>query len=110
MGVVDPMQSVSGNIVDVVKRRIFSGTLTVSQGRIAGIARDRATYSTYIIPGFIDSHIHIESSMLVPSEFARIAAVHGTVGAVCDPHEIANVMGMEGIRYMMDVGEPVPFK
>jgi adenine deaminase len=64
----------------------------------------------YIIPGFIDSHVHIESSMLVPSEFAKLAVVHGTVGTISDPHEIANVCGMAGVEFMVANGNTVPFK
>ena len=62
------------------------------------------------MPGFIDSHVHIESSMLVPSEFARISVLHGTVATVSDPHEIGNVLGVNGIRYMIANGNKVPFK
>lgn len=64
----------------------------------------------FILPGFIDAHVHIESSMLIPSEFARLAVVHGTVSTVSDPHEIANVCGMKGIEYMIENGQTVPFK
>ena len=64
----------------------------------------------YILPGFIDAHVHIESSMLVPSEFARLAVVHGTVATVSDPHEIANVCGMKGVEFMIENGKTVPFK
>ena len=64
----------------------------------------------YILPGFIDSHVHIESSMLVPSAFAKLAVVHGTTGTISDPHEIANVCGLEGVQYMIDNGKTVPFK
>src|SRR5690606_36015141 len=64
----------------------------------------------YILPGFIDSHIHIESSMLVPSEFAKLAVTHGTVATVSDPHEIANVLGVEGVNFMIENGKKVPFK
>jgi len=101
---------ISGNIVDVVGAKIFPGTLEIADGKIARIIAESKEYTTYIIPGFIDSHIHVESSMLTPSEFARVAVIHGTVGAICDPHEIANVMGIDGIRYMMDDGASVPFK
>ncbi|MBW2339555.1 MAG: adenine deaminase [Deltaproteobacteria bacterium] len=102
---------ISGNIVDVVDGKIFPGTLEIVDGKIARIiAQSEKVYPTYIIPGFIDSHIHVESSMLTPSEFGRLAVIHGTVGAICDPHEIANVLGIDGIRYMMDDGASVPFK
>jgi adenine deaminase len=106
----EAIKEISGNIVDIVKGRIFPGTIEIAHGKIARIIREAEAYSTYIIPGFIDSHIHIESSMLTPSEFARVAVIHGTVGAVCDPHEIANVMGVDGIRYMIADGDQVPFK
>jgi adenine deaminase len=104
------IKQISGNIVDVVRGSIFPGTLKIAQGKIARIIREAEAYSSYIIPGFIDSHIHIESSMLTPSEFARVAVIHGTVAAVCDPHEIANVMGVDGIRYMIASGDQTPFK
>ena len=101
---------ISGNIVDPVKRRIYPGTLEISNGIIENISEDSAVYKNYIMPGFIDSHIHIESSMLIPSEFARLAVVHGTVATVSDPHEIANVLGIKGVRYMIENGKKVPFK
>jgi len=106
----EAIKQVSGNIVDIVQGRIFPGTIEIAHGKIARIIRETGTYSTYIIPGFIDSHIHIESSMLTPSEFARVAVIHGTVGAVCDPHEMANVMGVDGIEHMIADGDQVPFK
>lgn len=100
----------SGQIVDVVNRKIFPGSLTVHDGKIESILPEKnANYSNYILPGFIDSHIHIESSLLVPSEFARLAVTHGTVATVSDPHEIANVLGLSGIRYMIENGKKVPF-
>jgi len=90
---------ISGQIVDVIQRRVFPGTVTVSDGRIASIKpANNVPENTYIMPGFIDAHIHIESSMLIPSEFARLATIHGTVATVSDPHEIGNVLGLEGIR------------
>lgn len=101
---------ISGNIVDPVKRRIYPGTLEISNGIIENITEDSAEYKNYIMPGFIDSHIHVESSMLIPSEFARLAVVHGTVATVSDPHEIANVLGIKGVRYMIENGKKVPFK
>jgi len=107
---MERIERISGNIVDIVKQRIYPATLTVSEGRISRIAEEPQTYEHYIIPGFIDAHIHIESSMLTPSEFARAAVIHGTVGAVCDPHEIANVMGTDGVGYMIEDGASVPFR
>jgi len=101
---------ISGNIVDVLNREITPGTLTIAGGKIAGIRRDREKYGTFIVPGLVDAHVHVESSMLPPSEFARIAAVHGTVATVSDPHEIANVLGVDGVKYMIDDGKRVPFK
>ena len=107
---INSINRISGNIVDIVKKDISPGTVEISDGRISRINAEHGVYPTYIIPGFIDSHIHVESSMLTPTEFARVAVTHGTVGAVCDPHEIANVMGIDGVRYMMEDGASVPFK
>jgi adenine deaminase len=102
---------VSGNIVDVVNSAIYPGTIKIRDGRIANIVRDdKKMHDTFIIPGFVDSHVHIESSMLIPSEFARLAVAHGTVATVSDPHEIANVLGVDGIQYMIENGKTVPFK
>lgn len=101
---------VEGNITDIFNRRIFPGKITVSEGRIVKISETDGQYDTFILPGFIDAHIHIESSMLIPSEFARIAVKHGMVATVSDPHEIANVLGIDGIRYMINNGSQVPFK
>ncbi len=103
--------TVEGNIVDVVSRKIFKGLLEVSNGKIVSIREDDTIHSdNYILPGLIDSHIHIESSMLVPSEFARAAVINGTIATVSDPHEIANVLGLDGIKFMLENGELVPFK
>lgn len=100
----------SGMIVDLVNRRIFPGTVAVDNGKIRSIKEDpKPKSSLHILPGFIDAHVHIESSMLIPSEFARLATVHGTVATVSDPHEIANVLGLPGIRYMIQNGSQVPF-
>jgi len=99
-----------GNIVDVVGERIFKGIVTVRDSKIAAIREEDNEENVYILPGLIDAHIHIESSMLVPSEFARLAVVHGTIGTVSDPHEIANVLGMNGVRFMIENGKKVPFK
>ncbi|HEY1684115.1 MAG TPA: adenine deaminase [Tepidisphaeraceae bacterium] len=92
---------ISANIVDVLNRRIFPGTIYWKDKTIERIEPDDAKYDTYVMPGFVDAHVHIESSMLVPSEFSRLASGHGTVATVSDPHEIANVMGIEGIKYMI---------
>jgi adenine deaminase len=99
-----------GNIVDVVGERIFKGVVIIKDSRIAEIREEDTDGNMYILPGLIDAHIHIESSMLVPSEFARLAVVHGTVGTVSDPHEIANVLGVKGVRFMVENGKQVPFK
>jgi len=101
---------VSGNIVDVLNSRIYPGTLEISAGRIVSIREEPADYPVFIIPGFIDSHVHVESSMMVPSEFARAAVVHGTVAVVSDPHEIANVLGVDGVKYMIEGSKAVPVK
>lgn len=101
---------VSGNITDVINRRIFPGTVTIEDSKIINIEEDSNIYDKYILPGFIDSHVHVESSMLIPSEFARLAVVHGTVATVSDPHEIGNVLGIKGVRYMIENGRKVPFK
>lgn len=102
--------NISGNIVDPVNARLYPGTLVIKDGRIVEIIREDRDYSNFIIPGLVDAHIHIESSMLTPAEFARLAAAHGTVAVVADPHEIANVLGIDGVRYMVENGKKVPFK
>lgn len=99
-----------GNIVDVVSRNIFSGIIETEGSKIKKISRCEVTEKVYILPGFIDAHIHIESSMLIPSEFARLAVVHGTTACVSDPHELANVMGVEGVKFMIANGKKVPFR
>ncbi|MDO9156923.1 MAG: adenine deaminase [Sediminibacterium sp.] len=100
-------------LVDINQRTIYPAKLTVQHNRIVAIEKiDESAVNTvgYLMPGFIDSHVHIESSMLIPSEFARIAVMHGTVGTVSDPHEIANVCGLEGVQFMINNGKQVPFK
>lgn len=99
-----------GQIVDIPNRRIFKGEVTIKNGKIAKIEEMAHDVNHYILPGFVDAHIHIESSMLVPSEFAHIAVSHGTVATVSDPHEIANVLGVEGVDFMIQNGKKVPFK
>lgn len=106
------MLQVEGNIVDIENKKIGYGILRVHDGKINDIEilGNEKTGSPYILPGFIDSHVHIESSMLVPSEFAKLAVVHGSTGTISDPHEIANVCGMEGVKFMIENGNTVPFK
>ena len=99
-----------GQIVDISSRRIYKGEIQINDGKITAIVEKQHDSSNYIMPGFIDAHIHIESSMLVPSEFARIAVTHGTVATVSDPHEIANVLGIDGVKFMIENGKQVPFK
>ena len=100
----------SGNIVDVINNRIYPGIIKTEKGKIIEIKESNEKFDNFIIPGFVDSHIHIESSMLRPSEFSRIAVTHGTVATVSDPHEIANVMGINGVKYMIEDGKKTPFK
>jgi adenine deaminase len=103
--------NIEGNIVDVAAGSIHPGRITVNNGVIESIEPvEGVHFDHFILPGFIDSHVHIESSMLIPSEFARLAVVHGTVATVSDPHEIANVCGLEGVEYMISNGKTVPFK
>lgn len=102
--------NIEGQIVDILNRRIFSGEVIVENGKIISIQEKEHANKNYILPGFIDAHIHIESSMLVPSEFAKVAVLHGTVGTISDPHEIANVLGKEGVYYMIENGKKTPLK
>jgi adenine deaminase len=106
--------TIKGNLVDCLSRTLSPASIEVREGRIhaiemlEGISPDLAM--PFVCPGFIDAHVHIESSMLIPAAFARLAVVHGTVATVSDPHEIANVCGMEGVKFMIDNGKTVPFK
>jgi len=105
--------SVKGNLVDIFREKIYPAEIIIEKGKIVSISElttDHLQLATYIIPGFIDAHVHIESSMLLPAEFAKLAVVHGTVATVSDPHEIANVCGMKGVEFMIDNGKTVPFK
>ena len=105
--------TLKGNIVDIPNKRIYAGIVSIENGLVKSIealANDESIMGNYILPGFIDSHVHIESSMLVPSEFARLAVVHGTVATISDPHEIANVCGIEGVEFMIANGKQVNFK
>lgn len=103
-------ETYSGKIIDLVNNRIFKGTISVVNGKISNIKEENVEENHYILPGLIDAHIHIESSMLIPSEFARLSVTHGTVATVSDPHEIANVLGTDGIKFMIENGKKVPFK
>ena len=102
-----------GHIVDVVRREIFDGELVVDNGRITQVNRcelpEDGRQWPYLMPGFIDSHVHIESSMMMPVEFARVAAEHGTIGVIADPHEIANVLGVEGVDVMVHSASQAQF-
>lgn len=106
------MTTYTANIVNVFDGTIEFGEITIENRRIQQIKYTDAERAgeKYILPGLIDAHIHVESSMLTPAQFARLAVVHGTIGTVSDPHEIANVLGVEGVRYMIEDGRKVPFK
>ncbi len=99
-------------LVDIINRRIYPAMVEVADGRIQQIqeVEEVPLESGYLLPGFVDAHIHIESSMMPPTEFARLAVVHGTVATVSDPHEIANVLGKNGVYYMLEEAKRVPFK
>jgi len=101
--------TIQGQYVDILHKRIYPAIISIEDGRIVSIIECDEAPNQFILPGFIDSHVHIESSMLVPSSFARLAVVHGTIGTISDPHEIANVCGLEGVQYMIDNGKKVPF-
>ena len=105
--------TVAGNILNIFQKAIFFGEIVIESGKIKRILNQSShpkEGAPYIMPGFTDAHVHIESSMLVPSEFAKLAVVHGTVSTISDPHEIANVCGMKGVEFMIENGKTVPFK
>ncbi|GAB4010613.1 adenine deaminase [Spirosoma migulaei] len=103
---------ITANILNLFDQTIFYGTLTVENGRINEIHRlgPERPNEPYVLPGFVDAHVHVESSLLTPPQFARLAVVHGTVATVSDPHEIGNVLGVAGVHYMIDEARRVPFK
>jgi len=101
--------TLKANLVDLENKSIYPAEVFVINRRIAKIMKLREAQDSYLLPGFVDSHVHVESSMLVPSEFARVAVTHGTVGTISDPHEIANVLGVAGVEYMIENGNKVPF-
>lgn len=104
--------SISGRLVDIIQKEIRPSEIIFEDGKIVAIIEKDATEvpEIYILPGFIDAHIHVESSMLSPYEFARIACVHGTIATISDPHEIANVCGIEGVQYMINNSKNAPVK
>lgn len=101
--------TIKANLIDIISRETYPAEVSILNKKIVSINRIEETLDTYILPGFIDAHVHIESSMLIPSEFARIAVKHGTVGTISDPHEIANVLGVAGVDYMIENAQQVPF-
>ncbi len=101
---------IQGNIVNILNRSIFKGEIEIKNGKIHSVRKVLHDNDSYILPGFVDAHIHIESSMLVPAEFAKAAVIHGTVATVSDPHEIANVLGVKGVDFMIENGKKTPFK
>lgn len=101
--------SISGQYIDITGKQIYPATIHVENGTIVAILPCENAPLQFLMPGFIDSHVHVESSMLIPSSFARLAVIHGTIGTISDPHEIANVCGVEGVHYMIENGKKVPF-
>ncbi|MFR9661971.1 MAG: amidohydrolase family protein, partial [Rikenellaceae bacterium] len=101
---------VEGKIVDVLEREIFSGSIDIEDGRIVNISRHATPAEEYIIPGFIDAHLHIESSLLTPENFGALVVKHGTIGVVADPHEIANVVGRAGVDFMIESSRRTPLR
>lgn len=101
--------TIRANYVDIENRQIFAAEVKIEGRKIVAVTAIDEVVDDYILPGFIDAHIHIESSMVVPAEFAKVAVLHGTVGTVSDPHEIANIMGIEGVNYMIENSKTVPF-
>jgi len=104
------MESIKANLVDLHQRKIYAAEVFFADGIIQSITPINETVTGFILPGFIDAHVHVESSLLIPSEFARMAVMHGTVATVSDPHEIANVLGMQGVEFMIANGKQTPFK
>ena len=106
---MEPSFSITGHYVDILGGKTFPAEVIIENGVVASIEPCASAKNQFLLPGFIDSHVHIESSMLIPSAFARLAVTHGTIGTISDPHEIANVCGVEGVHYMIQNGEKVPF-
>ena len=106
---------VNGRVVNVFTRRIEEVSVSVFGGRVAGVGTRTIEaqetidlHGKYLAPGFIDAHMHVESTMMMPREFVRVASPHGTTGVVLDPHEIANVLGVPGIKLLMDASTGLP--
>lgn len=106
---INQLNSLQGQVIDLHKKRIYPAEVGWKDGYIQYIKALEEAPEQYILPGFIDAHVHIESSMLVPSEFARLCVPHGTVATISDPHEIANVLGEQGVEFMIENGQKVPF-
>ena len=104
------LKELSGNLVDLFRREIYPSTIVISEGRILSVKREEKRYDQFILPGFVDAHLHVESSMLLPSAFAKVVLPRGTIAVVNDPHEIANVLGVAGIEVMMEDGASSPLK
>ena len=103
------MFTITGQIVDIINGNIFPGKIVIESGLIKSIDYLASAPSRLICPGLVDAHVHVESSLLVPSEFARVALCHGTIASVADPHEIANVLGIKGVKFMLENGSITPF-
>lgn len=101
---------VKGRLIDIHRNEIYYACITVEGERILRVEKTDEEHDNWILPGLIDAHIHIESSMLTPAAFAAASVPHGTIGVVADPHEIANVLGIRGVGYMIEDGEKVPMK
>ena len=96
---------IRANLIDLGKKEINFSEISVESGKITTISvleNGEKSGENYILPGFVDAHVHVESSLLSPAQFARLAVVHGTIGTVSDPHEIANVLGIKGIEFMLE--------
>lgn len=101
---------VKGRIVDIINSKIYNGIVSIADGKIESIIESIEDYEVYILPGLVDSHVHIESSMLTPTQFSKLVVPRGTVAVVTDPHEIANVMGVKGVDYMIEDAMHTPLK
>ena len=104
------MEIIEGNLIDIENREFYPCAISIFEGKIMNIERNSNSYDQYISPGFIDAHVHVESSMLMPVEFSKLVIPNGTVGVIADPHEIANVLGVEGVELMVNNGEKAPLK